>query len=217
MGPVHKPGAVSDPHTSESGFAHIDAGSQPEPGDVADRAPSFEAIYRAHAKTVSRWAARLLGSGGDCQDVVQEVFLVVGRKLPHFKVDAEISTWLYEITVRVVQDFRKRSRWWSWLAGRGANPSRAKVRVEPQSRGEGLPDPQAVLEARERVRFLYLVLDELDEAQRTTFILFELEGLTCEAIAAIMDTTVGAVWVRLHRARHKFIERMRELEAKEKP
>jgi hypothetical protein len=64
--------------------------------------PSFDAVYRAHAKTVSRWASRLLGPGGDCEDVVQEVFIVVRHKLPRFEGPAEITTWLYEITVRVV-------------------------------------------------------------------------------------------------------------------
>ena len=73
------------------------------------------------------------------------------------------------------------------------------------------------LEARERTRLLYRLLDELDEVHRTTFILFEMEGLSGEEIAAITDTRISTVWVRLSRARRKFIERMRALEAREKP
>jgi RNA polymerase sigma-70 factor, ECF subfamily len=181
------------------------------------QAPSFEAVYREHAKTVSRWAAYLLGPGDDCKDVVQEVFLVVRRKLPQFKADAEITTWLYEITVHLVQDFRKRRRWWSWLAGRGPSPSRARVpaRLELPIAASG--DPHAVLEARERVRLLYRALDDLGEKHRTTFILFELEGLSGERIAEIMGTSVGTVWVHLLRARRRFIARMRELEAEGQP
>jgi RNA polymerase sigma-70 factor, ECF subfamily len=215
MGPVHKPGDVPDPQNSELALAQ----PRPRPISAADAPampPSFEAVYRAHAKTVSCWASRLLGPGGDCQDVVQEVFLVVRRKLPQFTAEAEITTWLFEITAHVVQDFRKRRRWWSWLTGRGENPSRGKANaVSP--REETTQDPQAVLEARERIRFLYRILDELGETYRTTFILFELEGLSGERIAEITGTSVGSVWVRLHRARHRFIERMRELEAKEAP
>lgn len=55
---------------------------------------SFESLYRAHAGTVSRWALRLLGPMGDADDVVQEVFLVVQRRLREFRGEAEITTWL---------------------------------------------------------------------------------------------------------------------------
>jgi len=209
---------VSDPKVSELGLVHLEAMSRP-PAVVstATQAPSFEAVYRAHAKTVSRWACHLLGSSEDCKDVVQDVFLVVRRKLPAFKADAEVTTWLYEITVRVVQDFRKRRRWWSWLTGRGQSPSRGKVRAELPPQVATVQEPEAVLEARERVRLVYRILDELGETHRTTFLLFELEGLSGEHIAKIMGTSVAAVWVHLHRARRKFVERLRELEAKEEP
>jgi RNA polymerase sigma-70 factor (ECF subfamily) len=176
---------------------------------------SFESVYRAHAKTVARWAMRLLGPSGDFEDVVQDVFLVVRRRLPGFRGEAEITTWLYEITVRVVQDWRRRARWWSWVTGRGQSPSRGQATFVPTA--EMPKDPLALLEARERTRLLYRLLDELGEVHRTTFILFELEGLSGEQIAAITDTRISTVWVRLSRARRKFIERMRALEAREKP
>ena len=70
----------------------------------------------------------------------------------------------------------------------------------------------ARLEVRERVLLVYRILDGLGEAYRTTFILFELEGLSGERIAEIMGARLGTVWVRLTRARRAFIERMRQLE-----
>jgi RNA polymerase sigma-70 factor (ECF subfamily) len=71
------------------------------------------------------------------------------------------------------------------------------------------------LEERERVLLLYRVLDGLGEAYRTTFILFELEGLSGERIAEVTGVRLGTVWVRLTRARRIFIERMRRLEKRE--
>jgi RNA polymerase sigma-70 factor (ECF subfamily) len=213
MGPDHRPSVVPDPNTSEASLAQ--PGVSPQSAALA--VPSFEAVYRTHAKTISRWASRLLGPGGDCEDVVQEVFLVVRRKLAQFGGEVEITTWLYEITVHVVQDWRKRRRWWSWLTGRGQSPSRGQLRIAYSPQLENPQDPQALLETRERARFLYRILNELDEVHRTTFILFELEGLSGERIAEITGTRVGTVWVRLCRARRTFIERMRKLEAKEKP
>jgi RNA polymerase sigma-70 factor, ECF subfamily len=178
--------------------------------------PSFDAAYRAHAKTVSRWASRLLGPGGDCEDVVQEVFIVVRRKLPRCDGAAEITTWLYEITVRVVQDWRRRRRWWSWATGRGPSPSRGRLPPPPSPPAEGAHDPVARLEGRERALTFYRFLEGLGEAYRTTFILFELEGLSGERIAEITGARLGTVWVRLTRARRIFIQRMRQLEAQEK-
>ena len=179
-------------------------------------APSFDAIYRAHARTVSQWASRLLGPGGDCEDVVQEVFIVARQKLPRFDGEAEITTWLYEITVRVVQDWRRRRRWWSWVTGRGPSPSRGRAPTPAPLPRDGTPDPVTRLEMRERVLLFYRVLDGLGEAYRTTFILFEVEGLSGESIAEITGTRLGTVWVRLNRARRTFVERMRRLEDEER-
>ena len=182
---------------------------------VFSPAPSFDAAYRAHAKTVSRWASRLLGPGGDCEDVVQEVFMVVRHKLPRFDGQVEITTWLYEITVRVVQGWRRRRRWWWWATGRGPNPGRGRFQAPPSPSGGGAHDPVARLEVRERVLLFYRILEGLAEASRTTFILFELEGLSGERIAELTGARLGTVWVRLTRARRIFIDRMRQLEERE--
>jgi len=204
--------------------SHISLSEVPGPPEAAPAAvsetsaatpPSFESVYRAHAKTVSRWAGRLLGPGADCEDVVQEVFIVARRKLPRFDPRAELTTWLYEITVRVVQDWRRRRRWWSWATGRGASPSRGRAQLRPPTLGEDAPDPVTRLEVRERVLLLYRILDGLGEAYRTTFILFEIEGLSGERIAEITGARPGTVWVRLARARRVFVERMRQLDAQE--
>ena len=212
MGPAHRKEAVSPP-----GLANSIPAPREIPRANSEMPLSFESIYRAHAKTVARWAARLLGPQGDVEDVMQDVFLVVRRRLPEFRGDAEITTWLYEITVRVVQGSRKRERWWSWLTGHGPSPSRAGIRWTFPSAVDSTGDPQQLLEARERTRLLYRLLNELAEEQRTAFILFELEGLSGGQIAEVTGATVATVWVRLSRARKKFLERMRMWEATEKP
>jgi RNA polymerase sigma-70 factor (ECF subfamily) len=219
MTPGGKPGVVSAPSSSQ-----ISLRDAPRPAPVAAivpvaspaALPSFEAVYRTHARTVSRWASRVLGPGGDLEDVVQEVFIVVRKKLPRFDGRAAIATWLYEITVRVVQDWRRRRRWWSWVTGRGPSPSRSHAQAAPWPSDEGAPDPVVRLEVRERLLRVYRILDGLGEAYRTTFILFELEGLSGERIAEITGTRVGTVWVRLTRARRAFIERMRQLAEQER-
>jgi RNA polymerase sigma-70 factor (ECF subfamily) len=185
--------------------------------DARAVAPSFDQVYRAHAKTVARWAMRLLGPSAEYEDVVQDVFLVVMRRLPEFRGDAEITTWLYEITVRVVQGRRRRARWWSWVTGRGQSPSRGQSGDVFPFTQDAPKDPHDLIEAREQTRVLYRLLDDLSEQQRTTFILFELEGLSGAEIAEVTGTNVGTVWVRLSRARKEFLQRMRDWEEKETP
>jgi len=216
--PGGRHGVVSAPGPQVS-LREMPGASPPGAAVVPAAAPaarqSFDAVYRAQAKTVSRWASRLLGPGGDCEDIVQEVFIVVRHKLPRFDGRAEITTWLYEITVRVVQEWRRRRRWWWWVTGRGPSPSRGRARTPPELPGAEAQDPVSRLEERERVLLLYRVLDGLGEAYRTTFILFELEGLSGERIAEVTGVRLGTVWVRLTRARRIFIERMRRLEKRE--
>src|SRR5262249_14147909 len=67
-------------------------------------------LYRAHAQTVARWASRLGGPAIDVEDVVQEVFLVVQRRLDGFRGDAHVKTWLYRITANVVRWRRRKDK-----------------------------------------------------------------------------------------------------------
>jgi RNA polymerase sigma-70 factor (ECF subfamily) len=151
-------------------------------------------IYRAYAADVSRWARRLRGPQTDVEDVVHEVFLVAHRRLPEFRGDAKLSTWLYAITVRVVQGQRRKERWLRWLRLDrllGAEP------VDPST-------PLQAFESRRASELTYRLLETLPEAERSALILFELEGLSGEEIAAVTAEAVGTIWVRLHRARARF-------------
>lgn len=152
-------------------------------------------IYRAHAADVSRWARRLRGPDAEVEDVIHEVFLVAHRKLNEFRGDAKISTWLYAITVRVVQEQRRKERWLRWLR---LDRLLAEHEVSPA------PTPLEAFESRQATEVTYRMLETLPEKERSALILFELEGLSGEEIAAITGEPVGTIWVRLHRARTHF-------------
>jgi RNA polymerase sigma-70 factor (ECF subfamily) len=170
----------------------------PHAWPVTTRAPAealdLGRLYRDHAEAVSRWARRLLGPHGDAEDVVHEVFMVAQRRLGEFRGDARPSTWLYAITLRVVQHQRRKGRW-SWHLLR----SRPAPEPAPQP-----TTPLETLESRRAVELTYRLLDGLPEAERSALILFEIEGLSGEAIAALTGEAVGTIWVRLHRARARF-------------
>lgn len=170
--------------------AHVLALPAPETEEVSR---DVEQVYREHAATVSTWVRRLLGPRGDVEDVLHEVFLVVQRALPGFRGEARLTTWLYAITVRVVHRHRRKGRWLGWWRLR-----------PPELESAATPTPLQMLESRQALEITYRLLDRLPEAERTALVLFELEGLSGEEIAAVTGDAVGTVWVRLHRARARF-------------
>lgn len=177
--------------------------------------PDFESLYRQHAAQVARWAARLSGHDTDIDDVVHQVFLVVQRRLPEFRGDAKVTTWLHAITVRVVQEARRRQKRWFWPVRRAETAADARAEDDAaESLAADQPSALELLERKEAGRIVYQVLDQLDEKYRTALILFELEGLSGQQIAEVTKTSRANVWVRLLRGRQQFIKRFLEWEAR---
>jgi RNA polymerase sigma-70 factor (ECF subfamily) len=158
---------------------------------------SLDALYRTHAPQVARWAAHLGGPHLDVDDLVHEVFLVVGRRLPEFQGRSAVTTWLYAITERVTLAARRKDRVRAWL-------DRVR-RVDVQaSLSPPHPTPLEELERRRTCESVYRIFDRLAEKYRRVLILFELEGLSGEEIAALTGMKLATVWVHLHRARARF-------------
>lgn len=178
--------------------------SEDQPAGEASPSLELGALYRAHGADVARWAARLLGPGSDVDDVIQEVFLVVQRRLASFRGDSRITTWLYEITFRVAQGWRRRRRLRSWLGLDQAEQSDALV--------SDRANPLQELEVRQATETVYAVLDRLRDRDRTILILFEVERMSGEEIAALERTSLNNVWSRIHRARARFIQAHSQLE-----
>jgi len=173
-------------------------------GDGPERCDesSLESVYLHHAARVSRWVARLAGPGFDVEDMVQDVFLVVQRRLGEFRGEARLSTWLYEIAVRVVQARRRSRRRRRWIWPFGTEAERARTEEIPDQRGS----PLEALQRRQATVLLYQFLDQLDEKYRTALVLFELEGMPCRDIAIVTGTSISNVWARVSRGRERLIQ-----------
>jgi len=161
----------------------------------------FDEIYEKWFDEVARWIRALGGPDADRDDLVQDVFLVVYRRLPDF--DGEnVAGWLYRIARRRVRDFR-RLLWVKQLFSRSGP-------VSERLRHPGA-DPADELEAKEKGRLLGTLLETLNEEQRAAFVLFEIEGLSGEEIARIQSVPVNTVWARIHKARKKLRDRLTRL------
>ncbi|HET7539799.1 MAG TPA: sigma-70 family RNA polymerase sigma factor [Polyangiaceae bacterium] len=173
------------------------AGSVPNSIPIVHSAESLDLdrVYREHASTVSRWLRRLTGKS-DVSDALQEVFEVVQRGLPNFRGDAQLSTWLYSITVRVVIAQRRKARLRRLLFARAQ--AEFDLALEPAA------SPADNLMRQQATQTVYAVLEHLRERDRALLILFELEGMPITEIAAVLRLTQNNVAVSLHRARERF-------------
>jgi RNA polymerase sigma-70 factor, ECF subfamily len=161
---------------------------------VPEPLPSFRELYDRYFAFVWRNAANRGVPAAALDDVVQEVFIVIHRKLPEFEARSSVRTWLAGITRRVVADFVRK---------RGNQPAGDEsLEREPAA-------ASAALEALERKAALEL-LDELlakmPEEQREVFVLHEIEHLSGPEIAELTETNENTVWTRLRSARRIFQE-----------
>ncbi len=172
--------------------------------DAPDDSLNIDALYRLHAPTVRRWAARLGGPAVDVDDIVQEVFLVARRRLRAVGGTAKVTTWLFRVTQRIVLAARRKAKRRGWLSR--TPPDLAPALPRPR------PTPLEAVESQEKAAAVYALLDRLSERQRQVLILFEMEEMSTDEIATLTGARPGSVRVQLHRARGRFATLFEEWE-----
>jgi RNA polymerase sigma-70 factor, ECF subfamily len=156
----------------------------------------FVAVYDACYADVARWVRALGGPPADLADLVQEVFVVVHRRLAAFD-GKNLIAWLYRITAHQVRDYR-RSMWIKHIFRRSVELTSSVASPSPTQ--------LMVLETREKQRRLEALLSRLSKTICTTLVLFEIEGYTAEEIAVIQGITINTVRARIQRGRKKLTE-----------
>ena len=166
----------------------------------------FREFYDAHVRFVWRVLLRMGVRECDLPDVVQDVFVVVHRRLPAFDGRAKVTTWLFAICMRVASDRRRRAHVYRELCS-------GQVQDSPS---EEATDADAIVD-RQRARVLLeAILDRMPDEQRIVFSLFEFEGMTGDEIAELLDVPVGTVRSRLRLARDAFEQSVERLRARER-
>jgi RNA polymerase sigma-70 factor (ECF subfamily) len=122
--------------------------------------------------------------------------MVVQRRLPDFRGESALTTWLYSITVRVVTGRRRKERLRRILFARAVPELQVERAASETPLGSALREQAAAI--------VYTVFDDLSERDRALLIMFELEGLPIEEIMTVLSITEDNAWVSLHRARVRF-------------
>jgi RNA polymerase sigma-70 factor (ECF subfamily) len=166
---------------------------------------SFRAIYERWFPEVSRWIRAMGGPEAEREDLVQDVFLIVHRRLPDFD-GQNVAGWLYQIARHRVRDFR-RLLWVRHLLFGGV--------PLPDSLSKGGASPADSLETSEKRALLEHLLGKLNESERAAVVLFEVDGYSGEQIAEIQGVPVNTVWARIHKARKKLKASLAKHESRE--
>jgi RNA polymerase sigma-70 factor (ECF subfamily) len=161
--------------------------------------PAFPEIYDACARLVWCAVIRLGVPEHAAEDAVQDVFLVVHRRLGEFRAESRLRTWVYGIAVRVARNYRRGLRRRDARTAAGDQPSQVERIAESTDCA-----PDTLLARSEAARVLSRVLGELDDDSREVFVLAELEEMTAAEIATILGTNSNTVSSRLRLARRAF-------------
>jgi len=170
---------------------------------------AFELLVSKYQRKLARLLSRFIRDSTEVEDVTQEAFIKAYRALPNFRGDSAFYTWLYRIGINTAKNYLV-------AMGRRAPTSTGMDAEEAEDLGESelLQDvntPENQLMSRQVAETVNQTLEKLPDELRTAITLREMEGLSYEEIASIMNCPIGTVRSRIFRAREAIAEQLRPM------
>ncbi len=170
---------------------------------------AFELLVAKYQRKLARLLSRFIRDPAEVEDVAQEAFIKAYRALPSFRGDSAFYTWLYRIGINTAKNY---------LVSQGRRaPTTTEFDAEEAESFEDavhlrdLNTPEAAMLTSEIGRTVNAAVENLPDELRTALTLRELEGLSYEEIAQVMDCPIGTVRSRIFRAREAVAEKLRPL------
>jgi len=170
---------------------------------------AFELLVSKYQRKLARLLSRFIRDPAEVEDVAQEAFIKAYRALPSFRNESAFYTWLYRIGINTAKNYL--------VAMRRRAPTTTEFNSEEAEgfdEGEQLRDintPESAMLSKEIARTVDDTMEQLPEELRNAIALREIEGLSYEDIAAIMNCPIGTVRSRIFRAREAIAEQLRPL------
>jgi RNA polymerase sigma-70 factor, ECF subfamily len=196
-------GSVARPRRTEtSELPEAEAIRLAQQGDAA----AFERLYRLHSRRVYSLCLRMVGNTAEAEDLTQEAFLQLFRKIATFRGESAFSTWLHRLAVNVVlMKLRKKS---------GTETSLEEV-TEPDEESGGprrdFGGPDLTLSGSIDRLNLQRAVEQLPPGYKAVFVLHDMQGYEHNEIAKIMNCSIGNSKSQLHKARMRLRELLHEV------
>lgn len=195
MGPARGPSAVDASLPEE-----LDACAE---ADTAEAQLDLAAVFDAHAPFVGRTLRCLGVHEREVPDAMQEVFLVVHRRLPELARPSALRSWLYAICLRKAMTLRRRAA------------RRREQALDPIEETEGsAPTPHDALETTRALATALEILDDLDDDKRAVFVLYEVEQMPMSEVALAVGCPLQTAYSRLYAARREIGRMLKRRAAK---
>jgi len=152
--------------------------------------PAFEELYQQHSTRLFNLAWRMCGTRADAEDLLQEIFLQAYRKLPDFRGDSTVGTWLYRLAMNRCLDHLK------------SRQTRATSATAPLDE-ETMVGPRLATDGGIKRLDLERAIARLPEGARAAFLLHDVEGFQHGEIASILGISEGTSKSQVHKARLK--------------
>lgn len=170
---------------------------------------AFGLLVSKYQRKLGRLLSRLIRDPAEVEDVAQEAFIKAYRALPSFRGDSAFYTWLYRIGINTAKNYLVSQ-------GRRAPTTTEFDSEDAESFEEGdqlrdINTPERVLLSKQIGETVNAAMEALPEELRTAIVLREIEGLSYEEIAEIMECPIGTVRSRIFRAREAIAEKLRPL------
>jgi RNA polymerase sigma-70 factor (ECF subfamily) len=170
---------------------------------------AFGLLVTKYQRKLIRLLSRMIRDSAEVEDIAQETFIRAYRALPSFRNDSAFYTWLYRIGVNTAKN-------WLVTQGRKTPTSTTLDNEEAENYEEAEllrhnDTPEQLLMSKQIGETVNLAMQALPEDLRTAVTLREIEGLTYEEIADVMDCPIGTVRSRIFRAREAIAEKLRPL------
>ncbi|MCP4677514.1 MAG: sigma-70 family RNA polymerase sigma factor [Deltaproteobacteria bacterium] len=170
---------------------------------------AFETLVKQYQRSVFNLVYRMIGAKEEAEDLAQEVFVNVFKKIDTFRGDSSLSTWILRIASNACKNRQK------YLGRRYYDrPARVlkdeQVSTNPTSpRTAGtIARPDELVEGYQTERLLQEAIGSLDDEQRLVLVLRDIQGMTYDEISEITGLALGTVKSRLHRARMSLKEKL---------
>ena len=196
------------PVTTRIAFANpADGPTEARLPETAKVRPTFAQIYNATFPFIWRTVRRLGVDESAVDDVTQDVFVTVYRRLDDFEMRCAPKTWVFGIAMGIVQNYRRSRR-----RKDAAVPLASHV-TSAELVADGGADPMEQASRAEAGRIVHGLLDQLDEEKAVVFVMAELEGMTVPEIADLIGINVNTVYSRLRTARKEFDQALARMRA----